>query len=222
MSDLPTTNAYAPSASAFAQDQLNMQIGGFTKFILIVFIVFGALGTFGGCIGVVQTVIGIVFAGAMDAAAAAPEATPAEIAVQDAIKVLGNPYPGAMFVALTQQIVMLLASVAMGIGGIMGMQGKRIGLSTVRWTSAFMVLYKCLETAYAVGVISMVFSTIKSLVIDRLKEMPEQPEFDVGQAADIMLYVVLAMVVLWGLFLIALYSISYLHTSKANVQAKFK
>lgn len=222
MSDIPTTNAYAPSASAFAQDQLNNQMSGFTKFILIVFIVFGALGTFGGCIGTIQTVVGMVFASAMDAAAADPGATPAEIATQDAIKVLSNPYPGAMFVTLAQQIVMLLASVAMGAGGILGMQGKRIGLSTVRWTSAFMVLYKCLETAYAVAVISMVFSTVKSLVIDRLKDAPEQPEFDIGQAADIFLYVVLTAIVLWGLFLILFYSICFFHTSKANVQAKFK
>lgn len=265
MSQFSPSNPYnAPVASTFDPNATDRTLGGFTKFLLIMFVVFGVLGVAGGCLGLVQTIgalavtsaatgvggdadgdaadAGAADAGAMvegdgvtepaadgndpfaadgDADGAAPEGMDDEARVRRMTEAAQNAFPGAMAIQIALQLVSMIVSVLMLIGGIFGLQRKKIGASLVRGTSAFMIPFKMVESAIG-GYITWKVMEIGQDEFGRELNRQGAPDFDPAAFFQIIAVAALAGIIIWGLVLIAFYLVAFLHMGKASVSSKFE
>ncbi|AMV34108.1 hypothetical protein VN12_18405 [Pirellula sp. SH-Sr6A] len=260
MSQFSPSNPYnAPVASSFDPNATDRTLGGFTKFLLIMFVVFGVLGVAGGCLGLVQTIGALAVtsaatgvggdadAGAADAGAmvegdgvaeptadgndpfaadgeadgAAAEGMDEEARVRRMTEAAQNAFPGAMAIQIALQLVSMIVSVLMLIGGIFGLQRKKIGASLVRGTSAFMIPFKMVESGIG-GYITWKVMEIGKDEFGRELNRQGAPDFDPAAFFQIIAVAALAGIIIWGLVLIAFYLVAFLHMGKASVSSKFE
>lgn len=258
MSQFSQTNPYnAPVASNAEGTSTDQTLAGFTKFLLIMFIVFGVLGVAGGCFGLLQTIGAAVITssvsgsadagdgepvgeameevdGASDPTAANEEAaggdaaaggeTDDEARVRRMTDAAQNAFPGAMAVQIALQLVSLIVSVLMLLGGIFGLQRKKLGAGLVRGTSAFMIPFKVVESAIGGYVTWKVMEIGKDEFGRELNRQGAgaNPDFDPAAFFQIFAVVALAGIVIWGFLLILFYLIAFLHMGKASVKSKFE
>ncbi|XZE43148.1 hypothetical protein SH467x_002699 [Pirellulaceae bacterium SH467] len=255
MSQFSPTNPYNASvASNFDAKATDQTLGGFTKFLLIMFVVFGVLGVAGGCIGLVQTIgalavtstaagvggnadgdaadAGATDAGAMvegdgaaeaegDADGAALDDMDDEERVRRITEAAQNAFPGAMAIQIALQLVSMIVSVLMLLGGIFGLQRKKIGASLVRGTSAFMIPFKMVESGVG-GYVTWKVMEIGKDEFGRELNRQGAPDFDPAAFFQIIAVAALAGIIIWGLVLIGFYLIAFLHMGKASVSSKFE
>ncbi len=131
-------------------------------------------------------------------------------------------FPGAMALQIAMAIVSTIVSVLMLIGGILGLGGKLSGLNLVRWTSAFMVFYKLLETAVGALIAVKMMGTMKEQMRAGMKELPPDTPLDPDAFFDVMLYIGVGFGIVWGLALAIFYLVTYFHTSKESVRVNFR
>ena len=77
------------------------------------------------------------------------------------------------------------------------------------------------EQVLGVIITFSMFDQIKTQALEQMNKGPNQPDFDMGQFMDIMLYVGLAFGILWTLGMIVLYLVVFLHAGKQAVRARF-
>ena len=129
MSNTSPVNPFSPTAAyAPTVDGSDGQMSGFTKAILIIFLVLGILGIFGSLIAVGQLIIG--------SAVSANAAVPADGDGAQAPNINLNVFPGALAIQIAMQFVGMILSALMVISGVMGLKHRISGLNLVRWTAA--------------------------------------------------------------------------------------
>jgi hypothetical protein len=259
MSQFSQTNPYNASvASNVEGTSTDPTLGGFTKFLLVMFIVFGVLGVAGGCFGLVQSIGAAVITtsvsgtvaepsdgeavgetaqegdGASDPTAASDEAAGGDAAaggeMDDEARVrrmtdaAQNAFPGAMAVQIALQLVSMIVSVLMLLGGVFGLQRKKLGASLVRGTSAFMIPFKVVESAIGGYVTWKVMEIGKDEFGRELNRQGggANPDFDPAAFFQVIAVAALAGIVIWGFMLILFYLIAFLHMGKASVKSKFE
>lgn len=260
MSQFSPTNPYnAPVATNFDANATDQALGGFTKFLLIMFVVFGVMGVAGGCIGLVQTIGAMAvtsatvgasddaegdalnaeemgdaeggvtpaadendpFAAEGEAGAAPENAIDDEERVRRMTEAAQNAFPGAMAIQIALQMVSLIVSVLMLLGGIFGLQRKKIGANLVRGTSAFMIPFKMVESGVG-GYVTWKVMEIGKDEFGRELNRQGAPDFDPAAFFQIIAVVALAGIIIWGLLLMAFYLVAFLHMGKASVSSKFE
>jgi hypothetical protein len=184
-------------------------MSGFTKALLIIFLVLGILGIFGSLIAIAQLVVG--------SAVSANMAAPADGDGGQAPNLNLNVFPGALAIQIALQIVAILLSTLMVISGIMGLKHRLSGLNLVRWTTVGLIVYKVVEQVLGVIITFAMFDQVKAQALEQMNKAPNQPEVDM----DIFLYAGLAFGILWTLGMIILYLVIFLHAGKPAVRAKF-
>ena len=201
---MSTDSTYNPYTPISTPDQSRpggkMPLKGFVKVVCIFFIVLGALGL----LQTLQTIVGMAMVLSMDEKQFNPM----------------NIFPGAMVVTILIGLVNLAVSICEIAGGVMGLQQKRLGANLIRFTSAFMLIFKVAETAYGcmVG-----FLSIGPTKEQMTKQMPPQPANapDMGMFIEIGMYVGLAFAVLFGLVMFFFYLFSFLSFSKQETLSQF-
>jgi hypothetical protein len=214
MSNTSPVNPFSPStAYSPTVDGSGGQMSGFTKALLIIFLVLGVLGIFGSLMAVVQLVIG--------SAVSANMAGPADGDAAQVPNVNLNVFPGALAIQIAMQMVAILLSTLMVISAAMGLKHRISGLNLVRWTTAGLIVYKVVEQILGVIITFAMFDQVKTQALEQMNKAPNQPDIDMGQVMDIMLYVGLAFGIFWTLGMIILYLVIFLHAGKPAVRAKF-
>ena len=214
MSNTSPVNPFSPStAYSPTVDVSSGQMSGFTKALLIIFLVLGILGIFGSLIAIAQLVVGPALSANM--------AAPADGDGAQAPNLNLNVFPGALAIQIALQIVAILLSTLMVISGIMGLKLRLSGLNLVRWTTVGLIVYKVVEQVLGVVITFAMFDQVKAQALEQMNKAPNQPEVDMGQIMDIFLYVGLAFGILWTLGMIILYLVIFLHAGKPAVRAKF-
>jgi len=214
MSNTSPVNPFSPTAAyAPTVDGSDGQMSGFTKAILIIFLVLGILGIFGSLIAVGQLIIG--------SAVSANAAVPADGDGAQAPNINLNVFPGALAIQIAMQFVGMILSALMVISGVMGLKHRISGLNLIRWTAAGLIVYKVVEQVLGVIITFSMFDQIKTQALEQMNKGPNQPDFDMGQFMDIMLYVGLAFGILWTIGMIVLYLVVFLHAGKQAVRARF-
>lgn len=259
MSQFSQTNPYnAPIASNVEGASADPTLAGFTKFLLIMFIVFGVLGVVGGCFGLIQTIGALIVTSSVGAAASDtgdgdsagesakegegvsdPAASSAdaeaidgaaggemdeEARVRRMTEAAQNAFPGAMAVQIALQMVSMIVSVLMLLGGVFGLQRKKLGAGLVRGTSAFMIPFKVVESAIGGYVTWKVMEIGKDEFGRELNRQGAGANGDFDPAAffQIIAVAALAGIVIWGFLLILFYLVAFLHMGKASVKSKFE
>jgi len=193
----PYNPSIAPADLAFSKQPLH----GYSKVACIFFIILGALGL----MGTLQSVVGIAVSlsganGAMNTA---------------------NPFPGAMIVQIAFVIVNCIVSVAMIIAGVLGLKQKQKGAMLIRSISAFMLMFKVLETAFA----SIFIYASKDATIQQIKQQsaqrPNNAPFDIEDFMGYFFVAMVAFAIFIGLFMFVFYLLTFLHFNKKQTQSQF-
>ncbi len=206
MSMDPTYNPYAPKfADDLGEPGVKAPLKGFVKVVCIFFIILGALGL----LQTLQAIIGITMAIFMESSSDA-NAMPAM-----------NPYPGAMVITILLAFINFAVSVCEIMAGVMGLQQKRLGANLIRYTSAFMMIFKVIETVNGCVVGLSTFGQVKEQTMKQMQADPNSPPIDMGFILDIGLYVGLGFVVLIGLVMFVFYLFAFLSFSKQQTLSQF-
>ena len=206
MSTDPTYNPYAPKFTDSRDEPfVKAQLKGFVKVVCIFFIILGALGLF----QTLQAIIGICMMVFMDSTV-------------DAKGMNGlNLFPGAIVATILFAFINFAVSVLEIMAGVMALQQKRLGANLIRFTSAFMMVFKIIETVYGIVVGYMNFGPVKEQVTKQMQADPNAPKIDMGFVLDIGMYIGLGFVVLMGLVMFIFYLFAFLNFSKQQTLSQF-
>ncbi len=201
-----TYNPYAPKfADDLSEPGVRTPLKGFVKVVCIFFIILGALGL----LHTLQAIVGITMAIFMKSSDDS-----------NAMNAM-NPFPGAMVVSILFAFINFVVSVCEIMAGVMGLQQKRLGANLIRFTSAFMMVYKVIETVYGIVVGYMAFGPMKEQMTKQMQADPNAPKIDLGFIFDIGMYIGLGFVVLTGLVMFIFYLFAFLSFSKQQTMSQF-
>ena len=204
MSMDPTYNPYAPKfADDLGEPGVKAPLKGFVKVVCIFFIILGALGL----LQTLQAIVVTTMAAFMESSGEA-----------NAMNGM-NPYPGAMAVGVLFAFISFVVSVCEIMAGVMGLQQKRLGANLIRFTSAFMMVFKVIETVYGCVLALFTFGQVKEQTMKQMQADPNSR--DMGFILDIGLYVGLGFVVLIGLVMFVFYLFAFLSFSKQQTLSQF-
>ncbi len=209
MSMDPAYNPYTPNTPTFSDDRGagagKSPLKGFVKVVCIFFIVLGALGL----LHTLQAIIGISMAIFMDSSG--------EAKAMNGM----NLYPGAIVVTILFAFINFVVSVCEIMAGVMGLQQKRLGANLIRSTSAFMLVFKIVETIYGVVVGYMAFGPLKEQMTKQMQSDPNAAKIDMGFFLDIGLVIGLGIAILMGLTMFFFYLFAFLSFSKKETLSQF-
>lgn len=206
MSQDSTFNPYSSSPVAADKYVGKIPLHGYAKVACIFFIILGSLGILGTVAAIVQSLIQI-------AASANAEDGQANPFVQ--------AFPGALALSIVFGVVSALVSVAEIVGGVFGLQQKRLGATLIKGISAFMVFFKIAETGVAVAQVSLGFDQVKEEALKKAASNKDVSQQDMSAILDIGMYVGLGFIVAIGLFMLFFYLFTFLHFSKQSTQQQF-
>jgi hypothetical protein len=215
MSNLPPINPYDPAIASAPDVPIGGPMSGFTKFLLIVFIIFGVLGVSGGLWAIAQSAINLAInAGSVDDSASHGEAdsgtpTPFKLSKTTELTLLGF------------NVLSFIASIVMLVGGAIGLKQKRLGLDLVRWCSLYWIIHKVIETATLYSMSTEMFEGFRSSFMAEIEKQQEAPEVDFNAILNGIFVGMMVFMAVYTLAIMLFYLISFLHTSKASVRAKF-
>jgi hypothetical protein len=175
--------------------------------VFIIHLIFGALGTIGGLLGVISIALLPKLQEMMNEAGAKEE-------------INLNPFPGAYILMIVMMIISGVLSIAMLWGGISGLNKKLTGLNLIKGVSAVMILYKMLELPYNVVVQYFSFQAQKLNQQQQMANNPNTP--DIGTFLDVVFYVSIGFGVLIAIGLMIFYALCFMHLGKAEVRANFR
>jgi len=201
MSAVPNYNPYTPASPIeLGGEGANGPLKGLVKVVCIFFIILGALGL----LMTVQNMVGMAIIFSMDE----KQFNPMKI------------FPGAMAIAILIGLINFVVSICLLMGGVLGLQKKRIGATVIRLVSAFMLVFKVVETAYGCVVN---YLSIGPTVEQTLKQMPQQPPNgpDMGMLIQIGMFVGIGFTVLIGLVMFFFYLFAFLSYSKQQTLSQF-
>ena len=199
-------NPYTPTAVPDSvQGGVKGPLKGFAKVVCIFFIILGALGL----LQAMQAAVGLTIMLAMESS---PE--------QKAINGM-NLFPGQMVITILFALINFAASICLLVGGVMGLKQKMTGAKLIRFTSAFMVVFKIAETVYGVIAGLWTMGAVKEQVIKQMRADPNAPQIDMGAILDIGMYIGLAFVVVMGLAMMLFYLFAFLNFSKQQTLSQF-
>ncbi len=206
MSMDPTYNPYAAKfADDLSEPGVKAPLKGFVKVVCIFFIILGALGL----LHTLQAIVGITMAIFMKSSD--------DASAMNAM----NPFPGAMVISILFAFINFVVSVCEIMAGVMGLQQKRLGANLIRFTSAFMMVFKVIETVYGCVVGLFSFGQIKEQAMKQMQADPNAPKIDMGFIFDIGLYIGIGLVVLMGLIMFVFYLFAFLSFSKQQTLSQF-
>lgn len=177
-------------------------IQGMVKVVCIFFIVLGALGL----LQTLQTIAGLAFSMANSA-----NGVPATI----------NPFPGAQVISLLIAALNFFVSVGEIVGGVMGLQQKRLGALLIRGISAFMLVFKIAETAFAAVFTYLGMDAIKAQVLKDMPKQPNGPDIDIGSFLEIGFFVGIGLTIAMGVFMFLFYLFSFLTFNRQKTLSQF-
>lgn len=199
----PNSNPYSPSGYSIEPVALaKVPLRGYAKVACIFFIILGALGL-------------------LQLMAAIAQLAVASLMPQEGGLDPNSLFPGAMAVGIVFIVLNGAVSIAELLGGILGLKQKLRGANLIRFTSAFMVFLKLVETAYGVVVGFMMIEPMKQQLNDQMQNQPEQPGVDIGAFIEIGIYVGISFAVVMGLAMLAFYLFTFLFFSKQTTLAQF-
>jgi hypothetical protein len=196
---------FDPYQPVSGQDDLPLgprPIQGFVKVICIFFIVLGALGL----LQTLQMLAGLVISMAGSA---------------NGVTVTLNPFPGARVISLLIAALNFFVSIGEIVGGVMGLQQKRLGALLIRGISAFMLVFKIAETAFAAVITYLSIDALKAQV---LKDMPKQSnnsELDMSSYLEIGLYLGIGFAIAVGVLMFLFYLFSFLTFNRQKTLSQF-
>lgn len=199
----PTLNPYSPTGySIDTAPVTKIPLHGYAKVACIFFIILGALGLLQFLIAIGQLAVStfIPQQGAIDP---------------------NTIFPGAIAIAIVFALVNGAVSIAEVLGGVLGLQQKRRGANLIRYTAAFMVFFKLVETVYGVVVGLMMTGPLKKQITEQMQNQPNQPQVDIGPFIEIGMWVGLGFAVLFGLAMLLFYLFTFLFFNKQTTLAQF-
>jgi hypothetical protein len=206
MSQDPRLNPFSPTGySIDSNPGVKMPLRGYAKIACIFFIILGALGLLQFLMTVARWVITTLMhqEGAID---------------------LNSIFPGAVVVAVLFAVVNGAVSLTEVIGGVWGLKQKRSGANLIRFTAAFMVVFKLVETVYDVIVGLMITGPISKQLAEQMQKQPNQSEEIIGQLmkiGEILMLYALVFGALFGLFMLLFYLFTFLFFCKKTTLAQF-
>lgn len=203
MSMEPSVNPYMPTRLDDQEFQSSkVPLRGFVKVVCIFFIVLGVLGL----LQFIQFIFGMLFNLGM----AAND--------ENGFNAM-NLFPGALALGILFGIINAVVSVGEIIGGIMGLQQKRLGANLIRFISGFMILFKIIETAYGCVATYLMKGPLKEQTIKQMQQQPDAP--DMSQFFDIMIFIGIGFAILFGLIMFVFYLFAFLSFSKQQTLSQF-
>ncbi|MFY8201876.1 MAG: hypothetical protein ACOVLE_14465 [Pirellula staleyi] len=196
---------FDPYQPVSGQDDLPLgprPIQGFVKVVCIFFIVLGALGL----LQTLQTLAGLAISMANSA-----NGGPATI----------NPFAGAQVIALLIATLNFFVSVGEIIGGVMGLQQKRLGALLIRGISAFMLVFKIVETAFTAVFTYLSMDAVKAQVMKDMQKQPNGPDIDMGSFLEIGLFVGIGLSIGFGVLMFLFYLFSFLTFNRQKTLSQF-
>jgi hypothetical protein len=198
----PNFNPYQPVSGQDDLPQGTRPIQGFVKVVCIFFIVLGALGL----LNTLQTIAGLAISMANSA-----NGGPATM----------NPFAGAQVLVFLIAALNFFVSIGEIIGGVMGLQQKRLGAMLIRGISAFMLIFKIAETAFAVVFTYLSMDAIKAQVLKDMPKQPNGPDIDMGFFLEISLYVGIGLSIAFGVFMFLFYLFAFLRFNQQKTLSQF-
>lgn len=203
MSQDPRLNPYSPTGySIDSNPGVRLPLRGYAKIACIFFIILGSLG-------LLQFLMTI-----------------GQLAVSTFVPQKGtfdpnSIFPGAIVVAVLFAVVNGAVSLAEVIGGVWGLKQTRSGANLIRFTAAFMIVFKLVETVYGVVVGLMMTEPLKKQIAEQMQNQPNPPPIDIGQFIEIGMWVGLGVAGLFGLFMLLFYLFTFLFFCKKTTLAQF-
>lgn len=198
----PNFNPYQPVSGQDDLPQGPRRIQGFVKVVCIFFIVLGALGL----LNTLQTIAGLAISMATSANG---EAAPM------------NPFPGAQVIGLLIATLSFFVSVGEIVGGVMGLQQKRLGALLIRGISAFMLVFKIAETAFSAVYIYLNMDAVKAQVLKDMPKQPNGPDIDMGFFLEIGLFVGIGLSIAFGVLMFLFYLFAFLRFNQQKTLSQF-
>ena len=196
-------NPYQPLGEQGDSPQGTSPIQGFVKVVCIFFIVLGALGL----LQTLQAIAGLVLSLANSANGGATSF---------------NPFPGAQIIVFLIAAINFFVSIGEIVGGVMGLQQKRLGALLIRGISAFMLIFKIAETAFKVAFTYLSMDAIKTQVLKDMPKQPNAPDIDMGSILEIILFVWIGLLVAFGVFMFLFYLFTFLTFNRQKTLSQFK
>jgi len=214
MSNIPPINPYDPTIASAPDVPTGGPMSGFTKFLFIVFIIFGILGVSGGLWAIAQSAISLAVSASSNDAASHGEAesgtaAPFKLSKTTELTLLGF------------NVLSFIASIVMLVGGAIGLKQKRLGLDLVRWCSLYWIVHKLIETAALYSLSTEMFEGFRSSFMAEIEKQQGAPEVDFNAILNGIFAGMIVFMAIYTLAMILFYLVSFLHTSKASVRAKF-
>ena len=198
----PNFNPYQPVSGQDDLPQGPRRIQGFVTDVCIFFIVLGALGL----LNTLQTIAGLAISMANSA-----NGGPATM----------NPFAGAQVLVFLIAALNFFVSIGEIIGGIMGLQQKRLGALLIRGISAFMLIFKIAETAFAVVFTYLNMDAIKAQVLKDMPKQPNGPDIDMGFFLEIGLFVGIGLSIAFGVLMFLFYLFAFLRFNQQKTLSQF-
>ncbi len=204
------TNPYQPSAVPVeGQPQRPNSLNGITFAVCIVFLIFGVLGILGGIAGTAALFIGQAIVGSLADQNADMKSTAQQMSIAF------HPI-GLLLMALS-----LLASIAMAVGGGMGMARKLTGAKLIRNTALFLVFFKIAESLWGVYVQMQNMPIARKQFEDQLAKTPNADP-KLGSFIDALMYGGMALGFCIVLAFVVFYVFCFVHMGKQSTLAQFK
>jgi hypothetical protein len=195
------TNPYQPTEIPESAPH-TLPLHGYSKFVCIIFIILGALGL----MTTMQSAIGFAYL-----LLAQPEGGMG----------IKPPFPGAIFVSMFIAFINFIVSVVEILGGVQGLKQRRIGAKLMRGVSAFMMVFKLIETGFGAVYSYMSVDAIVAQATKDIANQPNKPPFDMEQFMQIAIFIGIGLTLAFGLAMFAFYLFNFLHLRKDRTLAQF-
>ena len=139
-------------------------------------------------------------------------------------RMLAEPFPGAMALSILIATLSVFISMAMLLGGVLGLMRKTIGLNLVKWTAGILIPFKLVESIFSNIYTYMKRDDILEPMKIQMRNQPDGAEklAQLEHLFEAFIFVAIGMAVIWSIVLICFYLYVFLHTSRPSVRAAFR